>query len=96
MDHNMVVEPAQRREIVRGVVTTRRSEVDVVSLEPVPGATSRNRTSAVSPSHEAFDGRWYRPGGVRGDDRLPGIETDLRDFAPVELVGRPQLWPRDL
>jgi predicted nucleic acid-binding protein len=22
--------------------------------------------------------------------------TDLRDFAPVELVGRPQLWPRDI
>jgi len=21
---------------------------------------------------------------------------DLRDFAPVELVGRPELWPRDL
>jgi predicted nucleic acid-binding protein len=22
--------------------------------------------------------------------------VDLRDFAPVELAGRPQLWPRDL
>jgi len=21
---------------------------------------------------------------------------DLRDFAPVELAGRPALWPRDL
>ena len=24
------------------------------------------------------------------------VTLDLRDFAPVELVGQPELWPRDL
>ena len=69
MDGDMMVVPAERRQVLGVVAPAVGSEDNMVGLQSVTRPARRNHTSAVTPEGEAPRGRWDRPGGRRGRHR---------------------------
>ena len=75
----MVVEPAQRGEVLRFVGTAPRSRNDVVGFEPVPGRAAPDAAAPVAMCDETPHGGWYHSSRLGCGDGLPVRQADDLD-----------------